>query len=42
MTKNEIVTIRSFAKDNGATRASATLQTKPKVTRHFIYKQFGS
>jgi hypothetical protein len=43
MTKNEIVkTIRSFAKTMAATRASATLRTRPKVTRHFIYEQFGS
>ena len=43
MTKNEIVkTIRSFAKDNGRNPSIRDITHKTKVTRHFIYEQFGS
>jgi hypothetical protein len=43
MTKNEIVkTIRSFAKDNGRNPSIRDITYKTKVTRHFIYEQFGS
>jgi Homing endonuclease associated repeat len=43
MTKNEIVkTICSFAKTNGRNPSIRDITHKTKVTRHFIYEQFGS
>src|SRR5258707_11214116 len=43
MTKNEIVkTIRSFAKTHDRNPSIRDITHKTKVTRHFIYEQFGS